>query len=125
MWLHLTATGLATLAAILLPQVAAQCSGVTGRYQPKMGAGFKSSVLATGLSTPRHITFDTAGNLLVAQQSGGSVKLLKLKDQGDTVCVDSSKTLVSGGSVSGFCCSWVERLGLAYLMSCRPTMASR
>jgi glucose/arabinose dehydrogenase len=94
--------GFALLVAVVVPQVAAQCSGVTGRYTPKMGTGYKSSVLATGLRTPRGIAMDSAGQLLVVEQNGGGVKLLKLKEQGETVCVESSKQLVANGAVSFF-----------------------
>ncbi len=88
------------LCGVLVVQVAGQCAGVTSRNIPKMGTGYKTSVLATGLRTPRGIAFDTAGNLLVAEQQGGGIRRLTLKDEGDTVCVDSSKALISDGSVS-------------------------
>ncbi len=88
------------LALPLLPQVAAQCSGVTAKSNQRMGTGFTSSVLATGLKTPRGIAFDTEGNLLVAEQQGGSIRRLTLKDEGSNVCVDSNKVLIADGSVS-------------------------
>jgi glucose/arabinose dehydrogenase len=91
--------GLAAV-AVMVTEVAAQCSGVTGRFKPKMGAGYTSSVLATGLRTPRGIAIDTAGNLLVVEQQGGGVKRLVLKEQGDAVCVDSSKNLITGGTTN-------------------------
>jgi glucose/arabinose dehydrogenase len=92
--------GLAAVAAVLIPQVAAQCSGVSGRYTPKLASGVKHSVLATGLRGPRGIAFDTEGNLLVAEQQGGNLLRIVLKESGDSVCVESSKSLVSGGTVS-------------------------
>jgi glucose/arabinose dehydrogenase len=91
---------LAALAVVLATQVAAQCPGVTGRYQPKMGLGYNSSVFATGLKTPRGIVVDTAGNVLVVEQNGGSVRRIVVKDQGNIACVDTSKVLISDGSVS-------------------------
>jgi glucose/arabinose dehydrogenase len=91
---------LATWAALLVSQVAAQCQGITSRYQPKMAAGYKVSALATGLRQPRGIVVDTAGNLLVAEQTGGNVKRLVIKDQGDTVCVDTTTSVLTGGVVS-------------------------
>ncbi|KAK4186195.1 soluble quino protein glucose/sorbosone dehydrogenase [Podospora australis] len=90
------AVGVAAL-ALLTPGVAAQsagqCSGVTGRYQPRMGAGYKYSVLATGLRQPRHIAIDSAGNLLVAEGGAQSVRRIVLRDQGDIVCAQSNSQL--------------------------------
>lgn len=97
-----TLAGLAALATLfsLLPSVSAQCAAVAGRgYKPKMAAGYKASVIAAGLRSPRGIALDSAGNLLVAEQQGGSVRRLVLKEEGDQVCVASSTTLVSGGTV--------------------------
>jgi len=97
-----TLAGLTALYALfmLFAQAAAQCTPVTGRYRPKMASGYKSSVLATGLRSPRGIAMDPEGNLLVVEQSGGSVRRLVLKEDGDNVCVESSAVLVSGGAVS-------------------------
>jgi len=80
--------------------VAAQCSGVTKQSNQKMAAGYTSSVLITGLRTPRGIAMDTEGALLVAEQQGGAVRRLTLKDQGSTVCVDTNTVLIPSGNVS-------------------------
>ncbi len=71
-----------------------------------MAAGYKASVLASGLRTPRGIVLDSAGNLLVAETQGGTVRRLVLKEDGDKVCVDSSTTIVTGGTVSCFPFRW-------------------
>ncbi|OIW26202.1 soluble quino protein glucose dehydrogenase [Coniochaeta ligniaria NRRL 30616] len=82
-------------------QVTAQtCAAVTGRYQPKMGSGYKSAVIATGLQQPRHIVVDTAGNLLVAEGGSGSVRRLVLKEQGETVCVASNTAVTNDRSTN-------------------------
>lgn len=90
------AVGVAAL-ALLTPeanaQVAGTCSGVTGRYTPRMGAGYKYSVLATGLRQPRHIAIDSAGNLLVAEGSAQSIRRIVLREQGDIVCAQSNSQL--------------------------------
>ncbi len=92
-----TLTGVVALAAMLIPEAAAQsCSGVTGKYQPKMGSGYRSSALATGLRQPRHIVVDSAGNLLVAEGGSQGVRRLVLQDQGNIVCVQSNTQIVSG-----------------------------
>ncbi|KAM7213102.1 soluble quino protein glucose dehydrogenase [Rhypophila decipiens] len=85
---------------IFLSQVAAQCSGVTKTSNQKLASGYTSSVLITGLRTPRGIAMDTEGALLVAEQAGGAVRRLTLKDQGNTVCVDTNKVLISESSTN-------------------------
>jgi glucose/arabinose dehydrogenase len=92
---------LATLFLLLTSVAAQNCMAATGRFKPKMASGFKSSVIASGLRTPRGIAQDSEGNLLIAEQAGGSIRRLVLKENGDEVCVVSSTTLVSGGTVSG------------------------
>jgi len=94
---------IAAVAALLAPQVNGQgCSGVRSSITPKMAPGYTSSVIATGLSGPRHIVVDTANNLLVAEQQGGNVRRLVLQDSGTNVCVASTSSVVTGGSVCFF-----------------------
>ena len=90
--LKLTLTGLAVLANLVTAQ---NCPGVTGRFQPKMGSGYRSSVLATGMKTPRHIVVDGAGNLLVANQNGGTITRLVLTENGQNVCVGSTSQVTN------------------------------
>jgi hypothetical protein len=92
-----TLAGVIALASVFVPEVAAQsCQGVSGRYSPKMGSGYRHSVLATGLRQPRHIVVDSAGNLLVAEGGSQGVRRLVLQDQGNIVCVQSNTQIVSG-----------------------------
>ncbi|KAK1749864.1 soluble quino protein glucose dehydrogenase [Echria macrotheca] len=81
-----------------LSGVQAQCAGVTKQSNQKMASGYTSSVLITGLRTPRGIAMDTEGALLVAEQQGGAVRRLTLKDQGSTVCVDTNTVLIPSGN---------------------------
>ncbi|KAK4169923.1 soluble quino protein glucose/sorbosone dehydrogenase [Cladorrhinum sp. PSN259] len=86
--------GVAALTSIFVPDVAAQsCPGVSGRYQPKMGSGYRVSVLATGLRQPRHLVIDSAGNLLVAEGGSQNVRRIVLQENGQNVCAGSSSTL--------------------------------
>ena len=56
--------------------------------------------MATGLTDPRSIEFDSAGNLLVVQ-AGAGIESLQLQDDGGTcVSVKSKKTLVQASAVS-------------------------
>jgi glucose/arabinose dehydrogenase len=92
-----TLAGVVALTSLFAHQVAAQsCPGVTGRFQPKMGSGYRYSVLATGLRNPRHIAVDSAGNLLVTEGATQGVRRLVLQDQGDIVCVQSNTQIITG-----------------------------
>lgn len=85
---------------LLLPAVSAQgCAAVTSRFSPRMGSGYTARVIATGLSQPRHIALDSAGNLLVAEGGSGSVRRLVLRDDGSNVCVASTSVVTSDRSV--------------------------
>ncbi len=66
------------------------------RLRPKMAAGYKANLLATGLRTPRGIAMDTMGNLLVVEQQGGGVRRLVLRRTVITCASDSSTALVTG-----------------------------
>lgn len=91
---------LAALVSFFIPEVSAQnasCAALTARFAPKLGKGYTSAVIATGLRSPRHIVIDTAGNLLVAEGGSSSVRRLVLKENDDgTVCVTSNAVLTSG-----------------------------
>ncbi|KAK3290791.1 soluble quino protein glucose/sorbosone dehydrogenase [Chaetomium fimeti] len=101
-----TLAGVVALTSLFAHQVAAQsCPGVTGRFQPKMGSGYRYSVLATGLRNPRHIAVDSAGNLLVTEGATQGVRRLVLQDQGDIVCVQSNTQIITGSTNHGIALS--------------------
>ena len=68
--------------------------------KPVAAPGFRFSVVANGLTKPRSIQFDNAGNLLVLQAGKGIVSL-QLDDAGG-ICVwaPSNQTIVSDTGVS-------------------------
>lgn len=56
--------------------------------------------MATGLTHPRSIEFDSSGNLLVVQ-AGAGIESLQLQDAGGTcITVKSKKTVVQASAVS-------------------------
>lgn len=57
-------------------------------------------LVATGLSKPRGIEFDTAGNLLVVEQGTGDLTALTLQDNGGCVSVSDTNTVVTSQSAS-------------------------
>jgi glucose/arabinose dehydrogenase len=92
----------------------------TNSVQPSVASGYRAQLIATGLSSPRSIKFDKAGNLLVVEQTnnGGSVSVLTLQDNGGTcLSVTSHTTLVtqsvwdfhSVGLYSTTLFSWFQR----------------
>lgn len=67
---------------------------------PSVAAGFSVHLVATNLTAPRGIAFDSEGHLLVVQQNVG-VEALTLSDGGGScVGVSSRSTVVSDGTVS-------------------------
>jgi len=94
---------LAVLASLLQNTAAQQCSGnptPTNSIQTLLAAGYAAQVVATGLTKPRSVEFDSQGNLLVLEQYRGLSSHV-LKDNGG-VCVtfQSSKDLIVDSNVS-------------------------
>ena len=101
---------LVSLAALLgffflpaLAQSSSSCSTTltpTKSIQPSIASGYQAALVATGLTKPRSIEFDSAGNLLVVQ-AGAGIARLQLQDNGGTcVTVKSKKTVVQASTVS-------------------------
>ncbi|KAH8819380.1 cellobiose dehydrogenase-like protein [Xylogone sp. PMI_703] len=68
------------------------CSGVAApRFPSALASGWKAVKIAGGLTTPRGVIVDSAGNLLIVQ-SGKGITVHTLSSNG---CVSSTKTLVS------------------------------
>lgn len=77
------------------------CAVINPTVKPNMASGYTALVVMKGLRTPRELIFDQLGQLLVVEQGGGGVRLIKLTDNGGTdVCVASSKTLINDATVS-------------------------
>ena len=72
----------------------------TNSIQPTVASGYRMALVATGLTAPRSIEFDSEGNLLVVQQGAGIVNL-ELQDAGGTcVTVKSKRNVVTNSTVS-------------------------
>jgi glucose/arabinose dehydrogenase len=87
---------------LLLSRASAQttCATVAPKFAPVVAAGYTAKVLMNGLKTPRGMIFDSQGNLLIVEQGGAGVRLVKLTDgDGTNVCVASSKQLIADSSV--------------------------
>lgn len=89
--------------AVASAQSPASCSPSltpTDSIQPSVASGYQVALVATGLSRPRSIQFDSAGNLLVVQ-SGRGLSSLQLQDSGGVcVSVQSQKFVLENRRVS-------------------------
>jgi hypothetical protein len=73
------------------------CSGAgSPAFQGNLAAGWKATKVAGGLTAPRSIQFDTAGNMLVVQ-SGKGISYHKMGTDG---CVTSTKMLISQNNLN-------------------------
>ncbi|KAF2186376.1 soluble quino protein glucose dehydrogenase [Zopfia rhizophila CBS 207.26] len=88
--------------AALMSQVLAQgCATIEPKHPAVFASGYSGRVVINNLKHPRHMVFDTAGNLLVAEQDAGGIRWIKLKDNGGTdVCVAETKTMISDRSLN-------------------------
>lgn len=79
--------------------------------KPVAAPGYLFSVVANGLTKPRSIQFDNAGNLLVLQ-AGKGIESLQLADAGGScVWAASRETVVSNTAVSSSNQNQCLRLG--------------
>lgn len=65
----------------------------TNGIQPSVASGYHMALVATGLTKPRSVAFDTAGNLMVVE-SGAGVSKLALQDDGGTCLSVRERTVV-------------------------------
>ncbi|KAL9106372.1 MAG: hypothetical protein Q9227_008573 [Pyrenula ochraceoflavens] len=73
----------------------------TNSVKPSVASGFRAQLVATGLSKPRSIEFDNAGNLLVVESGSGSLTALTFRDGGGTCLhVESSKAIVNNSNLN-------------------------
>ena len=86
-----------------LAQSSSSCSTIltpTNSIKPSVASGYQAALVATGLTDPRSIEFDSSGNLLVVQ-AGSGVASLQLQDDGGTcVSVKSKKTVVDANALN-------------------------
>ena len=85
----------AYLGSFLQAQTSCSSSLVpTNSVQPSVASGYSAQLVATGLSKPRSIEFDTAGNLLVVEAGSGSLSGLTFREDGTGCLSLSGKTKV-------------------------------
>ncbi len=72
----------------------------TNSIIPTVASGYRMAVVATGLTKPRSIRFDSKGNLLVVQQGAGIINLAFTDHGGTCLSVDKTKSVINNSSVS-------------------------
>ena len=81
---------------------ASNCSATltpTQSIQPSIASGYQAALVATGLTAPRSIKFDTSGNLLVVQAGVGITNLVLQDNGGICVNVQTERDIVKDGDV--------------------------
>ncbi|KAF2869417.1 hypothetical protein BDV95DRAFT_99165 [Massariosphaeria phaeospora] len=77
--------------------IPASCAGVGNpAFQSNLASGWKATKIAGGLTSPRSIQFDTAGNMLVVQAGKG----ISYHAMGADGCTTSTKMLVTLNSLN-------------------------
>jgi glucose/arabinose dehydrogenase len=91
----------ATTGAQSSPASTACPSTLTGDYAaPSVASGYAARLIATGLTSPRGIKFDTEGNLLVVEEGVGIAALRLSNDSGSCVTVVSQDTIIPDESLN-------------------------
>ena len=76
--------------------VAQSCPSPSGSIQPSVAQGYELKVVATGLSKPRGIAFDSQGHLLVVQAGSGDLTSHVITESNGCVTATDSTVVVSG-----------------------------
>ncbi|KAI9814400.1 MAG: hypothetical protein M1827_003256 [Pycnora praestabilis] len=80
---------------------ASTCSTtLTSKATPSVASGYEARVVATGLTNPRGILFDTNGHLLVVQQGVGVLSIGLHDDGGACVSVSQTKTVIDATALN-------------------------
>ena len=93
------------LFASVLPSLGlAACSGQASpvnSIKPAAAPGWEWAVVATGLNTPRSISFDLQGRLVVVARGTG-VAVLELNDDGGTCVTEKSRNTIINSTLVSF-----------------------
>jgi hypothetical protein len=85
---------------VSLSRAQTTCSTITPSYPaPSVAPGFAARIVASGLTLPRGIIFDTAGNLLVIEQGRGVTAYTLDNAGGGCLSVKSTTVVVQDSSV--------------------------
>jgi hypothetical protein len=97
-------TAVALASASLLSIAYAQSCSTTltpgNNVKPSLASGYEMALVATGLTKPRSLQFDNAGNLLVVEQSNGVSSHAIQDDGGLCLSFKSSNMVIQNKGVS-------------------------
>lgn len=99
---HPTSSGITAVLLFLGTAIAAPAACPTlssSAAAPSVAKGYSATLVANGLSSPRGIAFDTAGNLLIIQ-SGHGVEALTFANNSGCISLTSKKAVVNATTVS-------------------------
>lgn len=68
--------------------------------KPSIASGYQFALVATGLTRPRSIQFDSLGNLLVVQRGRGIANLILQDEGGVCLSVKANRDVIKNGDVS-------------------------
>lgn len=72
----------------------------TNSIKPSVASGYRAALVATGLTKPRSIKFDTLGNLLVVESGKGITSLVFRDDNNTCLSVRSNKRVIQNSDVN-------------------------
>ncbi|KAI4171038.1 MAG: hypothetical protein LQ343_004575 [Gyalolechia ehrenbergii] len=72
----------------------------TKSVEPSVASGYRMALIATGLTKPRSIAFDTAGNLMVVESGVGITNLILQDDGGTCVSVKDRKVVIDNNALN-------------------------
>ena len=72
----------------------------TNSIAPTVASGYRAALVATGLTKPRSLRFDSKGDLLVVQQGAGIINLAFADGGGTCLTVKSKTNVVQASTVS-------------------------
>lgn len=99
-------TAVTAILSILVAPVWSASSGCptsvanTNGLKPSVASGYQAALVATGLTNPRSIQFDSLGNLLVVQDGAGLANLVFQDDGGICLSVKSTRDVIKYDAVS-------------------------
>ena len=87
----------ALLALSVLANAQSSCPSPSGSIRPSVASGYNLQVVATGLSDPRGVAFDSQGHLLVVEQETGVISSHVISDSNGCVTAGQSTNVVPAG----------------------------
>ena len=92
-----TALGVVSLLGLSHAQ---SCLSPSAGIRPSVASGYALQVVATGLSRPRGLSFDSQGHLLVVEAGSGILSSHIVNDSGNCTRLQNSTTVIQGSELN-------------------------